>query len=288
MTILYTGSNGKHAINPTKAFIEFLKYIDIESFLHSRFDIKTFLLDMKIYIDDLARYQRVTIDQGSFNKCNGDWYEWIISIRSIEFFVRTQKESLLINLPNIRSFDVTSLYKKSLSDYIYDLRDKLKSNDVNLITSNPDFFIMDVFEEKEQLKKYLEDVSFYSVDERLIHKIDNLYSEFINFASLDQIIGYLSVKTTFRPDRRLQLAHEGSLMKALYAHLQTRTWEINAKGIKYYGASTEVKQADIQGLQTIATHTITDVKNSPQRAVDELFTVNSIGDIDKMLSLITY
>ncbi|HGJ5881758.1 MULTISPECIES: Cfr10I/Bse634I family restriction endonuclease [Arsenophonus] len=288
MTILYTGSNGKHAINPTKAFVEFIQYIDIEAFLHSRFDIRTFLSEMKYFLGDIAKINGMTLDQGSFNKCNGDWYEWLISIRAIEFFVKSNKRSIVVNLPNIRSFDVVSLYENKLRDYIYDLSAKLKSNNVNLITSNPDFFIIDISNERDDLKKSLRDVDFYSVDENLIHKIDFLHKKFIASSSLDEIMGYLSVKTTFRPDRRLQLAHEGSLMKALYAHLQTRTWSINAKGISYYGAATDIKEADRQGLQTIATHTITDVKNSPQRAVDELFVVNSIKDIDDMLDFITY
>ncbi|WP_373695840.1 Cfr10I/Bse634I family restriction endonuclease [Brunnivagina elsteri] len=35
--------------------------------------------------------------------------------------------------------------------------------------------------------------------------------------NLKDIIGYASIKTSLRPDRRLQIPHEGSLMKAIYA-----------------------------------------------------------------------
>lgn len=84
-----------------------------------------------------------------------------------------------------------------------------------------------------------------------LDKIDNIYRDFIGYAELDDIAGYLSVKTSLRPDRRLQLAHEGSLMKAIYTHLQTRTWTINPKGVKYYGAATQSLRQIFMGLKQL-------------------------------------
>lgn len=108
----------------------------------------------------------------------------------------------------------------------------------------------------------------------------------MNYAGLDDIAGYLSVKASLRPDRRLQLAHEGSLMKALYTHLQTRTWTINPRGIRYFAASKKISEADIKGLKTVATHSIIDVKSSPQSAVDELFQINTVNELDHCLTVL--
>jgi hypothetical protein len=247
------------------------------------------LSEIESLVTDFASTLGAKIDKGAFNKCNGDWYEWILSIRAIEFFVENKPDTLLLNLPNISSFDVMALYKPNLCEYIFDLREKLKLKDVNLITSNPDFCIVRLSEEKKaEYLLMLENISFQNLTLEMLEQIDTLYRDFINYAELDDIAGYLSVKTSLRPDRRLQLAHEGSLMKALYTHLQTRTWTINPKGIKYFGASKHIGAADREGLKTVATHSITDVKSLPQSAVDELFQINSKSELDICLSKLLY
>ncbi|WP_354625312.1 Cfr10I/Bse634I family restriction endonuclease [Psychromonas sp. MME2] len=119
-----------------------------------------------------------------------------------------------------------------------------------------------------------------------IDKLEKSYQHFIGKCSFENISGYLSVKTTFRPDCRLQLSHEGSLMKATYVHLQTRDWVINPKGLKYYGAATKISDADRRGLRTVATHSILDVQATPQAAVDEVFTINSNSNCDDAFKII--
>lgn len=275
----------KHALIPKDVFIEYMKT------KNNQFDffVGEALSEIKDFVNAYASTKGAKIDNGAFNKCNGDWYEWLISIRAIEFFLEHQPDTLLISLPNISSFDVMSLYKSNLCEYIFDLRRKLELKDVNLITSNPDFCIVRLSEEKkaEYLHK-LANISFKNLSVGMLEQIDTLYRTFTNYAELDDIAGYLSVKTSLRPDRRLQLAHEGSLMKALYTHLQTRTWTINPKGIKYFGASNKIGVADKEGLKTVATHSITDVKSLPQSAVDELFRINSQNEVDICLSKLLY
>ena len=102
--------------------------------------------------------------------------------------------------------------------------------------------------------------------------------------NFEQLVGYISVKTSLRPDRRLQLAHEGSLMKALYVHLQTREWIIEPAGLKYYAISRKVSNADRKALKTVATHSITTVQSKPQSAVDEVFEINSLQDISVLMN----
>lgn len=283
--IITRNGSGKYALNPKAVFIEYMKSKDN----HFDFFIGDALSEIEILVTDFSKTLDAKIDKGAFNKCNGDWYEWILSIRAIEYFIAHKPDTLLVNLPNISSFDVMALYKPDLCEYIFDLREKLKVKNVNLITSNPDFCIVRLSEDKkaEYLNK-LSNISFQNLSIEMLEQIDTLYRDFINYAELDDIAGYLSVKTSLRPDRRLQLAHEGSLMKALYTHLQTRTWTIDPKGIKYFGASKKIGAADREGLKTVATHSITDVKSLPQSAVDELFQINSRIELDNCLSKLLY
>ena len=93
------------------------------------------------------------------------------------------------------------------------------------------------------------------------------------------MIGYLATKTSLRPDRRLQIVHEGNLTKAVYVHIQTRLWEQNPKGIRYFGASMKLNDKDKEALRTVATHSITTVSSMPDRSVDELFQIQNTEDL---------
>ncbi|MFZ5208735.1 Cfr10I/Bse634I family restriction endonuclease [Enterobacter kobei] len=279
MEIISSSKDGKKfTINSSHAFVEYASKVNL-----SNMQFQGFLDGLKKIINDEAFKRNGTINEGSFNKCNGDWYEWFIAIRAVEYFLENRTNCLLIKMPNASSFDVISIYKKFLSEYILDLREKLKLNNVNLITSNPDFAVVKINALSPDILNILKEISFENITLSTLIKVDNLYKFFQDYAELDDVTSFLSVKTTFRPDRRLQLAHEGSLMKALYTHLQTRTWSINPSGVKYYAATTKVGKADIEGLKTVATHSITDVKSLPQSAVDRIFKINSLQEVDQCL-----
>jgi hypothetical protein len=66
-------------------------------------------------------------------------------------------------------------------------------------------------------------------------------------------------------------------MKALYRHLQTRLWMLDPPGINYYGLTPSPGAEDFNAMATVATHSITTVLGKPERAVDELFGVDSIN-----------
>jgi len=182
---------------------------------------------------------------------------------------------------------VAELFRPKLRDYIYDLRSKvLEASSVELVTSNPDFVIFDVRGSELHTLKQHGAFSAYS-SESLI-RIDNLYKDLVGFCDFQTIVGFISVKTSFRPDRRLQIPHEGSLMKAIYAHLVTREWELSPRGIKYYAVACEVKEPDKRALKTVATHSITNVTDRPKAAVDEVFAVNDISDLTNLQNLILF
>ena len=113
------------------------------------------------------------------------------------------------------------------------------------------------------------------VTEEAILKLDMAYLQYLHSCDFDAIQGYLAAKLSFRPDRRHQIPHEGSLVKALYVHLQTRQWITEPRGIKYYAMAAFVSQSDKNALRTVATHSITTVSSKPQSAVDEVFEIST-------------
>ncbi|MGB3297403.1 MAG: Cfr10I/Bse634I family restriction endonuclease [Phormidesmis sp.] len=225
-------------------------------------------------LDAAVRAECPDVTQGALSNCHGDWYEWIVDCVAWNFRLTSNKQSTALLLPNVSRFDVATLYTSNLYEYIDDLRQKvLDVAGVQLITSNPDFVV--IIPDEATLDDSF-DIPISEFTEATINKLQESYKHFIGGCSFNSIAAYLSVKTSFRPDRRLQISHEGSLMKATYIHLQTREWIIDPEGLKYYAAASKVGNADREALKTVATHSITNVQSLPQAAVDEVFEINTI------------
>ena len=218
--------------------------------------------------DILATATTPGITQNAKNNARGAWYAWMFAIESIRFNRNHEASNYLVKLPNIVQFDSTLLYEQDLSDLIADFKEKLNAiGNVNLVTSNPDFVII-----SRIVPNFLPTIPPVLAPVNL-DTIDLWYRSFVGLCSLNQLIGYVGVKVSVRPDRRIQLLHEGSLRKAIYAHLQTRQWLINAPGIKYYAVSINFTLADKNGLRSVATHSIASAALKPEPAVDDVVSV---------------
>lgn len=243
--------------------------------------------DLFVELDSNIQKVDGKITLQALSNAHGDWYEWLIAIAAWNNFLNGKKTKLAILIPNVSQFDVSKLYKDELSELIDDLRIKVaSSSDVELISSNPDFVVID---HKLASKILANEKQIQTITPDSLSKLQTVYKQFIGECEFDDIAGFLSVKTSFRPDRRLQIAHEGSLMKALYVHLQTRQWILKPSGLKYYAMATKVGEKDRDALKTVATHSITTVNSLPQAAVDEVFEVNSLNQahsaFDEILSV---
>jgi hypothetical protein len=233
------------------------------------------------YIQNLVQTEDPKVTSGAISNCRGSWFEWMIAIDVYNYWCQSDSDFLMLPLPNISRFDCATLYKPDVSTYIFDLRLKLKDSlDIELITSNPDFVIFDT----TNLNNVIERNPIEIVTEDTIEFIDNLYRNFIEQCGFEDIIGYMATKTSLRPDRRLQIVHEGSLTKALYVHLQTRLWIDKPRSIKYFGASLKLNEKDKRALKTVATHSITTVLSEPDRAVDECYELNSRDNLMKSIN----
>lgn len=215
-----------------------------------------------------------TVTKDALSNAAGDWYEWLLAVSAWNFCAENPAANLALLTPNKSQFDIASLYNEKLYNLIKDLKSKvLLSSSVQLISSNPDFVIID----RKLVDTFISKIEPIEIINPIaISKIEQAYKVFTGNCNFEDIIGYISVKSSLRPDRRLQIPHEGSLMKAIYTHLQTREWIMEPKGLKYYAMSTQIKPADERALRTVATHSITTVHSLPQAAVDGVFEVNSL------------
>lgn len=275
MSGIITYKNGKPTVKVAECFTHVFKSVPSQGWDYD--DALNTIVNTVLAADK-------KIKTGALSNTRGQWFEWMVSIDSYNRWLTSDDNFLILNLPNVSRFDSASLYTKEIYGFVQDLRNKLDNVlDINLITSNPDFVIIDT----TNLRNKFSLPKITKIDSSTIEAIDCLYRQIIHSCELDDVVGYLSLKTSLRPDRRLQIAHEGSLTKAIYVHLQTRGWIMEPRGIKYFGASLSMSQADIKGLKTVATHSITTVMSKPEKAVDELFQIRSRDDLylalDKMI-----
>ncbi len=240
--------------------------------------------DLFIEFDVRVRQVDNKITREALSNVHGDWYEWLLAIAAWNFYCQNPNSNLAVLLPNVAQFDVATLYEKRLNNLIVDLKKKVSEvSSVHLITSNPDFVIINKALANEILDNPTE---IKEVTPESLKGLEGVYKKFIDKCNFEQIEGYIAVKTSLRPDRRLQISHEGSLMKALYAHLQTREWITAPKGLKYYAIATKIAGSDRNALKTVATHSLTTVFSLPQAAVDEVYKVNTLEQAGQTFSSI--
>ena len=85
-----------------------------------------------------------SVTKDALNNVHGDWYEWLLAISAWNYCAENKKANLALLTPNISQFDIARLYNDKLFNLVQDLREKvLRSSSVQLISSNPDFVIID-------------------------------------------------------------------------------------------------------------------------------------------------
>lgn len=156
----------------------------------------------------------------------------------------------------------------------------LEAHDARLDMSNPD--LIGVRMKRSEIPPHFRKrINCLGVNEA--HMLFDAYKYLIGRCSYDGILFGVSVKTSLRGDRRYQIVHEGNIVKAFIAHLQTRFWDTSFK-TKFYGAVTEnVSENDHKIFRTAATHSIVNVFSPSVRAVDKVYHIPTTNDVDDMI-----
>ena len=226
---------------------------------------------------DFAKRKNNNVKTGALNNVSGAWYQYLISIGIWEFNLNNpgNKELNINVLPNQSSLSIEEFYIPEIRDVILQLRLRAKRNGATLSTSNPDYIFL-----KSELKTKKENPILNGVNSDSLFLIKSFYSNYLGKCSSKQIIAFIGAKTSMRPDRRYQWAHESSLHKALSSYIEKRVYILRDNKLKYFGVSMHFTQADRQGLATVPTHTIADVNSEPEKAIDDLFIINSGQDLN--------
>jgi len=216
----------------------------------------------------------------AFNNCRGFWFESLASALAHNTTSTRHQHITFLFLPNILQFDFKLLLEEPSYSMLGDLERSLHASDVSLITSNPDLMILrDI--PNSRPNNMIENLSIES-----LRHLQTKYQELEHGVPWDCICGGVGLKTSMRPDRRLQIVHEGNISKAFFAHLQHRHWRKDYS-FKYFAlCASNLSDADKEAFRTAVTHSIVDVNTTPERAVDAAFSVNNIRDLSEIFATI--
>lgn len=227
------------------------------------------------------------IDQSAFNNARGEWFEMFLSAR----FFNLSKASgkfCIFTIPNVSGLRFTDLFSEEVRERLGELETHLSKQGIALKMSNPDFVCVDL----STMDKSVVDVALSrsvidKYDSDSVTFLDNLHRSFIGKCNFDSLSFVVSSKTSVRADRRYQFVHEGNIIKALTAHLQTRFWRTDTD-IKYYALTNEEpSKADLEVLKTAAISSITNVFAKSVRAVDEVYCIQNFEEIDDFVKAVT-
>lgn len=222
--------------------------------------------------------------QGAFNNARGDWLELILAAYFWNAVIDRKTDMLILRLPNVAKMEFIELFDKEAQERIRSgLMRTLEEHDARLDMSNPDLIGVRV-KRSELPREFRKRIDCLGVDEA--HMLFEAYKYLIGRCSYDSISFGVSVKTSLRGDRRYQIVHEGSIVKAFIAHLQTRYWDTSFE-TKFYGAVTEnVSENDHEIFRTAATHSIVNVFSPSVRAVDKVYHIPTTDDVNDMIEKI--
>lgn len=222
------------------------------------------------------------VNANAFNNARGSWFELLTTIKLWNLRIDQPKyhSSLLVKLPNVATLKFIDLFEPRAHTMLKDLETSLSLKGVNLVTSNPDIICVANLQDMDSTSEF--QTKFLNASQDSISTITNAYTKIVGKCKHDSIRFGLALKASTRPDRRLQIPHEGSILKAINAHLQTRFWDASHNVYYYAATASPITKADMEAFKTAATHSITDVNVKPMPAVDKSFYLATLSDVRKM------
>lgn len=277
--ISFDGSSSKSRIKPLNALAEVFEDKLPEG------PIKDILDLLETHVRNVAEAKELAQPTSSaFSNTRGLWFEIIVSVYSWNYRITNGLTDLYaIKMPNVKMYDFRRIFNEQTARIIEQLESYLRNHDkqLRLVASNPDIIIVQQKGLVTSADDYINNLSLKNTE-----RIIQLCNEIRDRCQWSSVRAGIGLTTSLRPDRRLQLVHEGNILKALFAHLKMRHWNNNVS-FEYHGASSEKRShADDEALKTVATHSIVNVNSIPERAVDGVHSLLNTDDIYTMLDKI--
>ena len=214
---------------------------------------------------------------GGINNSRGEWLEDALKVIFWNSAVEhSDGNAAIVKLPNAAQLQFRDLYEPRAKGYLDELFQSLKDRGMDMQMSNPDFICVTGLEDGDDTVAEPITVSGQSMQ-----MLDNAYEKLIGQCNADEIPFVITVKTSTRPDRRYQIAHEANVVKSLVAHLGGRFWNRDLYTAFYAMIASRVSPADRNALRNPATHTLVQVNWTPVPLVDEVYQISSVDSVQE-------
>ena len=142
-----------------------------------------------------------TVTANALSNVVGGWYERLLAISAWNYRLANPQALMAVPLPNIIQFEVMSLYLQPLYQQIVDFRTKVLEFNVRLITSNPDFALINT-SGMTLPPSFGQPIT--TVDLAALNALETAYQAFVGQCDFQRIVGYMSAKTSLRPVSRAE------------------------------------------------------------------------------------
>jgi len=164
---------------------------------------------------------------GSLNNCKGQWNEFSYLYSAHSSILSQRKDIYIVKMGNENSIKFWQLYKPIVRIRFIEFLETLKQKNLILRCSTPDFVII-----RRDIINDLIPRSQKFLGKSLFDDLKNLYKNLIDQCESEDVISFISVKTSNRPDRRYQILYEANITKlaSKYIHNESHPLQFHAIG----------------------------------------------------------
>jgi hypothetical protein len=195
---IWQNDNGNVQINADIAFIHLYPKID-----NSQINLVSNQISDLVKEAALKQFNKLP-SSGSLNNCKGRWNEFSFIYSAHISILENTKNLYLVKLGNESSLKFWEIYSQTSRNDFEVFLSKLKENKIFIRCSTPDFVLVK--------RKTLKNIPVFD-DANFFAKLKDLYKQLINKCEPSDVISFISLKTSNRPDRRYQILYEANITK---------------------------------------------------------------------------
>jgi len=233
------------------------------------------------FIDIVNRIEKIVVQkstepitQGSLNNCRGTWYELALIMEAHRSILQSTENLYLVKMGSETSIKFWEIYQKE-SRQKYDLLIdifKKREEPIFIRCSTPDFVVIS--------RDIIRDSSISNILQNSappLREINELYKVIKDKCLPHQVKGFISLKTSNRPDRRYQILLEANVTKFASGYIHEPEHRLRYDIIGESNSSDrEVFSAPLMSTLPRSGNNITNV----ERAIDSEVNIRSARELD--------
>ncbi len=226
-------------------------------------------LDGLSFLDIVKEIEKVVVQNytqpvttGSLNNCRGTWYELAFMMEAHQSILRSTEDLYLVKMGNETSIKFWEIYQQE-SRQRYDrlmVQFSQREEPIFVRCSTPDFVVIS--------KNVIQNSSISTILHKSspsLQEINESYKAIKNQCQPEQVKGFVSLKTSNRPDRRYQILVEANVTKFASRHIHNPEHKLRYDIIGESNSSdTEVFRSPLLSTVPLAGNNIDRV----ERAID--------------------